>query len=1061
MKFRVSAWAIRNPVPVAILFIALAIAGLVAYGKLPIKQYPSIQFPAVNVTVTQSGAAPTEIENQITRPVENALSGISYVKHLNSTVDLGVSSTTIEFELGTDMQKATDDVRTAIDRVRVNLPAGIDPPLVQRIDIDSAPIITYAVSAPNMSDAEISWFIDDTVARTLQAQSGVAQVVRVGGVDREINVILNPDKMAAFGVTAPQVNAALRQFNTDEPGGRADVGGREQTVRVLGSAVTVAALRNAVVPAASHFVRLSDIAEVGDGQAEERGFARYNGAPVAAFQVNKTKDASDVAVETRVIDAVDALAKAHPDVRFTEIVSTVAETRASFSATVHVLLEGMALAALVVLVFLRDWRATAITAVAMPLSLIPTFAVMSLLGFSLNVITLLALTLVIGILVDDAIVEIENIQKRIEAGATPYRAALIGADSIGLAVVATTLTIVAVFLPVSFMPGVAGQFFKEFGLTVSVAVLFSLLAARFATPPLAAYFLQAAKNPQPKRPLGGFYRACLDWALHHKWLAALAGGAVFFASIGLAAFLPTGFQPISDSGYFYLQMEGPPGVTRAGMSRAVDEATALLRRQPDVQGVFAQTGSSSGGSAFSGSSSELRNGTITVTLKRDRKHTTEQFKALIRPVLAAIPDVRITAQGEWGSAEVNMVLGSEDPAALDRAELELEKEMRTLPQIADVRTSPPPAGPELQIRPKAAQAARVDVTTQAIAEILRVATIGDIDANVAKFSEGERRIPIRVRLSENARGDLGALARLEVPTGGGRTASLGSVADLSFSAGPARIIRYGRRREVIVQADLNGTTLGQALGAISKLPVMQHLPAGVTRANIGDAEAMAELFSGMLGALLSGIGLIVGVLALLFRSFFKPIIILAALPLCLVGAVIGLLAGRMEIDMPAMIGFLMLMGLAAKNSILLVEFAIEEERAGVERFEALLNACRERARPIIMTTMAMAAGMLPTALGLGQGSEFRQPMAVAVIGGLISSTALSLVLVPVVYEFVDDFELWIKPLLSRFVTPRRPGDDAPIDETPEPRGGPEAGLEPAAKPAVKPVRRPTLNPVTD
>jgi HAE1 family hydrophobic/amphiphilic exporter-1 len=1025
---RISAWAIRNPIPVAIMFIALAIAGLAAYGRLPIKHYPNIQFPAVNVTVTQSGAAPAEMENQITRPVENALAGVEYVKHISSAVSLGSSSTSIEFELGTDMQKATDDVRTAIDRERVNLPPGIDPPLIQRIDIDSAPILTYSVSAPNMSDAGVSWFIDDTVARRLQAESGVAQVARVGGADREINVILDPDKMAAFGVTAPQANDALRQFNTDEAGGRADVGQREQTIRVLGSATTVDTLRNTVIPAAGHFVRLSDIAEVGDGEAEQRGFARFNGKPVVAFQVNKTKDSSDVLVEDRVVKAIDQLAKTHPGVKFTKIVSTVEETRHSFTATVHVLLEGMALAALVVLLFLRDWRATAITAIAMPLSLIPTFAVISLLGFSLNVITLLALTLVIGILVDDAIVEIENIQKRIEAGQTPYRAAIIGADSIGLAVVATTLTIVAVFLPVSFMPGIPGQFFKEFGLTVSVAVLFSLLAARFATPPLAAYFLKPSKHPQPRKPLSGLYRAALDWALTHKWLSVALGGLVFVLAIVLAGFVPTGFQPIGDPGYFYLQMEGPPGVTRAGMDRAVSQATALLLKQPDVQSVFAQTGSSSGGGGFGGSGgSDLRDGTITVSLKENRALKTDAFKHMIRPSLRDIPDIRITTQGNFGSADVNIVLGSDNPVVLDKTELELEHEMRGLHEISNVRPSPPPAGPELEIRPKPAEAARLNVNAQALAQILRIATIGDIDANVAKYSEGERRIPIRVRLAEDARGDLGALERLQVPTSGGKTTALSSVADLSFQAGPARIIRYQRQREVVVEADLNGASLGQATKAVNNLPIMRHLPAGVKQANIGDVEAMVELFSGMIMALLSGIGLIFGVLILLFKSFFKPIIILAALPLCLVGAVVGLLVGHMEIDMPAMIGFLMLMGLAAKNSILLVEFAIEDERAGQTRTQALMNACRERARPIIMTTMAMAAGMLPTALGLGQGSEFRQPMAIAVIGGLISSTALSLVLVPVVYEFVDEFENWITPKFAKFVTPKAPGDDAPFE----------------------------------
>ena len=701
MNFRISAWAIRNPIPVALMFIALTIAGLVAYGKLPIKHYPNIAFPAVNVSVTQNGAAPSEMENQITRPVENAIAGITNVKHVQSTVTLGSSQTFIEFELGTDMQKATDDVRTAIDRVRQDLPASIDAPQITRVDVDSAPILTYAVSSRTLSVVDLSWFVDDTVARTLQAEKGVAQVGRVGGADREVNVILDPDKMAAFGVTAPQINDALRQYNTDEAGGRANVGSQEQTVRVLGSGATVDDIRNTTIPVAGHFIQLGDVAQVGDGSAEQRGFARLNGQPTVAFQVNKTKESSDVQVEARVKAAVDKLAKAHPEVQITPVVSTVLETRNSFTATVHVLLEGMALAALVVLLFLRDWRATAITAFAMPLSLIPTFACMALFGFSLNVITLLALTLVIGILVDDAIVEIENIQKRIEAGQTPYRAALIGADSIGLAVVATTATIVAVFLPVSFMPGIPGQFFKEFGLTVSVAVLFSLVVARFATPPMAAYFLKPSKHATPRKPLGGFYKKSLDWALDHKWLSAVFGGVVFFASlVVMAVFLPKGFQPISDSGYFYLQMEGPPGVTRDGMDKAVRQVTDLLLRQPDVQTVFAQTGSSSGGGGFGGpGGSDLRDGTVTVVLKENRAHKTDAVKKIIQPLLRQIPDVRVNTQGNFGSADVNIVLSSEDDKALDASQLELEKEMRTLKQVSDVRPSPRQQAPNSSFGP--------------------------------------------------------------------------------------------------------------------------------------------------------------------------------------------------------------------------------------------------------------------------------------------------------------------------------------------------------------------------
>ena len=1029
MKFRVSAWAIRNPIPAAILFIALAIAGLSAYAQLPIKHFPNITFPAVEVIVTQSGAAPAEMETQISRPVEDSLSGISYVKHIVSTVSLGQSNTMIEFELGTDMQKATDDVRTAIDRERVNLPPGIDPPLVERLDIDTAPILTYAISAPNLSDTALSWFVDDTVARTLQAQDGVAQVSRVGGADREINVILDPDKMAAFGVTAPQVSQALLQFNTDEAGGRANVGQREQTVRVLGSAATVDALRGTVIPTTSRYVRLSDVAEVGDGEAEERGFARFDGRPVVAFQVNKTRDSSDVAVEDRVIKAVTLLAKQHPEVRFTKIVSTVDETRNSFTATEHVLLEGMALAALVVLIFLRDWRATLITAIAMPLSLIPTFAVMKLLGFSLNVITLLALTLVIGILVDDAIVEIENIEKRIEQGETPYRASLIGADSIGLAVVATTATIVVVFTPVSFMGGIVGQYFREFGLTVAISVIFSLIVARLLTPLLSAYFLKPRAHLQPRRPLGGVYRWTLDKAMRHRWIASGIAGVVVVASFALMAGRPTGFTPIDNPGYLYISLEGPPGSTRPEMIANVERVTRLLQGQPDTQAVYAQVGVGNN----SGEGQDINNASLTVVLKPARHLSTDGYKKSIRPLLRQLPDVRATLAGGGfdSNADVETVLSSQNGPALEHAQLELMRQMRTLPQISDVRPSPMPAGPELVVRPKPDEAARLGVTSDALAQVLRIATIGDIDANVAKFSEGERRIPIRVRLPETARYDLSTLSQLQVPTTGGGSTPLSSVADLSFEAGPGRLVRYGRERQVSVQADLNGVSIGTALKAVNGLPALKHLPADVHKPAYGDAEVLGELISGFLIAILSGVGLIYAVLVLLFKSFFKPIIIMATLPLSLAGAAVALQVTGLEIDLPVFIGLLMLFGIAAKNSILLVEFAIEDERAGQSRWEALHNACRERARPIVMTTIAMIAGMLPTAIGFGQGSEFRRPMAIAVIGGLVSSTALSLVMVPVIYTFVDQLELWLRPKFKRFITAKAPGDDAPIREDEE------------------------------
>ncbi len=1031
MSVQVSAWAIRNPIPVVLLFILLTVAGVVAYLQLPVKQFPNVAFPIVTVTVTQNGAAPSEIENQITRLVENAVTSVAGVKHISSTATLGTSSTVIEFDLHSDMQKAADDVRTAIERTRVQLPPGIDPPTVQRVDLDSQPILTYAVSAQGMTANDLSWFIDNTVSRALQAQSGVAQVLRIGGAEREINVVLDPERMAALDVTAPQVNAALFAFSSDDPGGRANVGGLEQTIRVIGSARDIAAIRNLTIPVQGRYVRLSDIAEVGDGQSEVRGFARLDGRPVTAVQVSKTKDVSDVTVEDRVDAAIASLAKAHPDVRFVKIVSTVESTRRAFSATQHVLIEGVLLAVGVVFLFLRNWRATLIAAAAMPLSLIPTFAVMSALGFSLNNITLLALTLVIGILVDDAIVEIENIEKRIEGGATPYRAALVGADAIGLAVIATTATIIAVFAPVSAMPGQPGQFFKEFGLTVAVAVTFSLVVARLLTPLMAAYFLKPLGE---RARTGGISRLhplharVLDWALAHRWISALIGGFLFLFALFLATFLPVGFQPKADPGYLYIQVQGPPGAGRDDMEQAVGRATRLLLTEPDVARVFAQVGSTGGGF---GGASDLRDGTITVILNHRRSMTTDAFSQMIRPRLSAVPDVRFSNQGSFGQAPVSVVLAGENGAALERVQTQLLREMRSLKQVSDPRAAPPPPGPELVVRPRPAEAARLNVDSRTLAQVLRVATIGDIDANVAKFSEGERRLPIRVRVPERARTSLDTIMALRVPTIDGRTTPLSSVAGVSFQAGPGKIVRYDRERRVSVEADLaEGFVIGDALAAVAKLPVMKHLPAGVHLASEGASEQIRDLFGGFVIAIVSGIGLTFAVLVLLFKGFFKPAVIMGALPLCLLGAFASLLLFGFALDLPALIGLLMLMGLCAKNSILLVEFAIEDERAGQSMGEALRNACAERTRPIVMTTVAMAAGMLPTALGLGEGSEIRQPMAIAVIGGLISSTLLSLIMVPVIYEIVDSFEQRLRPRLARLVTPRQPGDDDPLPDEP-------------------------------
>ncbi len=1030
MNLRISSWAIRNPIPVVVVFVLLTIAGLMAYSRLPVKQFPNIAFPAVIVTVVQEGTAATEMENQVTRLVENSVATLAGIDNLQSNVSLGVSTTFVQFEIGTDLQKAKDDVQSRVDQIRIELPQGIEPPTITAPDFSGGTLMTFAVSAPEMSPSELSWFIDDRISRELQAVRGVGQVQRVGGADREINVTLDPVRMAALGVIAADVNGAMRSYYRNYGGGRAEVGGAETTLRVIGESVDVDGIRDLQIPLRNgSYVRLSDVADVGDGIGEVRGFARLNGRPVAGFNIVKVDTASEVDVQNGVFAGIEKLEAENPGLEITKIFSMTDDTLANFHATQAVLIEGMILAALVVFLFLRDWRATLIAAAAMPLSLIPTFFFIQLLGFSLNVVTLLALTLVIGILVDDAIVEIENIQKRTLAGQTPFRASLEGADAIGLAVVACTAAIVVVFLPVSFMPGIPGQFFIEFGITVAIAVSFSLAVARFVTPLMCAYFMKTPKHTHDARKLPAFYEVPLKWCLKHRFFTFFViGTGSFAAMVAAVATLPQGFIPTEDPGYIQFKIDAPPGTTVSQMQRAADDLNELLLAQPDTEDVFISVGGGGNASGNGVTGGGLTSGTAYLVMVDHHEMSTEELKQHIRPQLKQIPDVRITALmtgGGPGGADVNILLTSDDGDLLEETQLALLREMRALDEINNPRLSPAPPGPELVIRPKAGEASRLNVSTDAIAQVARIATTGDINANTPKFSEGEQRLPIRVRLPTETRSNLAELAQLRVPTLDGRSTTLGAVADISFEAGPGNITRLERKRSAAVEADFApGITSGQATSAVGATETMMNLPEGVERSRIGNEQAEAEMFGGIIVALLSGVALIFSVMVLLFKSVFRPVTILMSLPLCFLGAFVALHIAGMEVSMPVMIGCVLLLGVAAKNSILLVEFAIEAEEHTSSTYEAILEACRERARPIVMTTVAMSAGMLPTALGLGEGAGFRQPMAVAVIGGLISSTVLSLIIVPAIYSIVDSVDRWVRPRAGRLATPLTEDDKA-------------------------------------
>jgi len=1002
MAMNISAWSIRNPLPSVVFSIILLVLGWVSFTKLAVTRLPSADIPVISVAVSQFGAAPAELEAQVTKTIEDGVSGVEGVRHISSSITDGLSLTTIQFALETNTDRALNDVKDAVTRVRANLPQNVNEPLIQRVDVIGLPIVTYAAISPGKTPEQLSYFVDDVVKRALQGVRNVAQVERIGGVEREILVSLDADRLQAAGLTAVDVSHRLRGTNVDLAGGRAEIGKNDQAIRTLAGAKTLNDLAGTMIslPTGGE-VRLDDLGTVTDTIADRRTFARFNGEPVVALGIKRSKGASDVVVAAAVQKRIDALKIAHPDVDLKLIDTSVEFTKGNYEAAISTLFEGAILAVVVVLLFLRDFRATIIAAISLPLSIFPAFWAMDILGFSLNLVSFLAITLSTGILVDDAIVEIENIVRHMRMGKSPYRAALEAADEIGLAVIAISLTIIAIFAPASFMSGIAGQFFKQFGITVSVQVFFSLLAARFVTPVLAAYFLKdhAHDDPPPGRVLKAYTRL-VTWSVRHYLITVLIGFGIFAASIWSITLLPQGFLPAQDTARSLLAMELPPGSQLAYTEKVTEEIVARLRKRPEVRNVFVDGGRVPPGTF------EVRRAALIInyTPKTERKITQRRLELEISLELENVPDIRFWFLDENGLRAISLVVTGVDSNIVSNVASELANQMKRIPLIANVISETSLDRPELRIQPRADLAARLGVSTESLSETIRVATIGDVGPALAKFDAGDRQVPIRVQLEDGARGDLQILEQLRVPLGGGRGGvPLSVVADIKLDQGPTSINRYDRERQATVAADLVGTAaLGDATKKINELPVMKSLPKGVSVNPSGDAESLNELSSGFATAITTGLMMVYAVLVLLFGTFLQPITILFSLPLSIGGAIAALLVTGKQLTTPVWIGILMLMGIVTKNAIMLVEFAVESIREGKPRDEAIIDAGMKRARPIVMTTIAMAAGMMPSALAVGAGGEFRSPMALAVIGGLLFSTVLSLVFVPAMFMMMDD-----------------------------------------------------------
>ncbi|APE27576.1 efflux RND transporter permease subunit [Aurantiacibacter gangjinensis] len=1150
---QISAWSIRNPIVPILAFIALMIAGIMSFQQMDIQDNPDIEFPVVIVSISQPGAAPPEVENQITQRVEAAVQTLDGVENIRSTASEGNTFTVIEFAIGTDIAEAVNEVKSEIDNIRGELPDGILEPRVFKELTSSQPIVSFGVSADDMTLEQLSWFIDDTVTKELLTVNGLAEVSRSGGVDREILVILDPARMQSLGVTASQVNGALRQLNINAAGGQAEIAGSRQSVRVLGNAEDAYELSQTQIPlGGGRTVKLADIATVQDAFGEVNTIAKVNGRQVVTFSITRARGESDVRVYDGAVEALERVQEANPGITFTRLFTSVDYTKDQYESSMALLIEGAVLAVFVVFLFLRDWRATIIAAIAIPLSAIPTFYFMEAwFGFSLNTLSLLALGLVAGVLVDDAIVEIENIVRHMRMGKSAYQASIDAADEIGLPVVATTFCIVAVFLPVGLMPGISGQFFQNFGITVVVAVLMSLAVARMITPMAAAYFLKAkghavhGEGPMMDRymrvlrwsldtrafaaarerighvgpsrllPIVGFVVAAFvllifiagdlgvlpessstealsdeesatsgPWWAYFVWPVLFGLGAYIAASIlamivglmvsltsargslfarraryraarfldhrvwmmlvGVASLaltviiagsLPTQFFPDNDSDFSRVSINMVPGTTLEQTEAVVDQVAARLSEEQEVAIAL--------GIANEGS------GRISLVLRDDRARSSLDFERELTPVLQDIPDARVNFQNNQGGGggtgrAISIMLSGSDPELLFETANSLVEQMETIDGAVAPRIDYDLQRPELLIEPREDLAASLGVTTAALSQTIRIATLGDIDQNAARFSLSDRQIPIRVRLAEGDRRNLSTIRNLPVQTANGGSVPLSRVAEISLGMGPTSIERVNQNRRVFVGLDIGpDAARGDVRSAIDNLPIMQNLPTGVSNSPVGADEWQIDLINNFITAVITGFFLVFAVLVLLYRRVVSPLVNMTSLLLAPLGGFVALyVAGwitgvgtgdfsPLPISMPVFIGMLMLLGIVAKNSILLIDFAIEEMEAGANKLAAIIEAGHKRAQPIVMTTVAMTAGMVPTALSLTGDSAWRAPMGTVVIGGLLLSTVLTLLIVPAGFSLADGLEKKLGPWLRERLLTYKPGDENITGQEPQ------------------------------
>jgi HAE1 family hydrophobic/amphiphilic exporter-1 len=1006
--------SIRRPVFATVMVGVLAVFGVWAYPKIPIDMFPEVEFPIVTVTAVYPGADPETIESRVVDKLEEAISTVNGIKVMRSTSMENVGLVFIQFELERRADQAVQDVRDKVSGALKNLPKDLEPPIVERIDINAAPIMALALAGP-MEKRDLTALAKDVVKQRLQALNGVGGVDIIGGQEREFHVWIDPQRLESYGLAVGDVAQAMLAQNVEIPGGRLDVGRNELSIKTRGQVFSARELGNIIITAAAGApVRIADVARVEDGAEEHRSYATLNGKSSVTLLVRKQSGANTVDVSHKVHQAVDKLRERLPkDVTISIPNDSAVFTENMINDVKFDLVYGAVLAILIIMFFLHDWRATMISALALPVSVIATFAFIQAMGFTLNLMTMLALSLSIGILIDDAIVVIENIHRHLEMGKPPMRAAAEATGEIGLAVMATTASILAVFVPVATMKGIIGRFFVQFGLTVAFAVSVSLFVAFTLTPMMSSRFLRThtGKGPLARAierflaAIEGGYRAVLGAALRQRALTVLVAIVVFVASILLVFVVPKEFMPTEDRSMFLVKVELPTGSALA-VNEAFSESIATkIRSINGVKDTLVTIGGTS--------QSEINRSEIQVNLVPKKKRAFSQLQVMDyvrkefpswtprRDVAVAVEPVQMIGGG--GSAFRSSVLQfnvrGRDYAEISKATDELVAWMKTQPGFVDVDVSYRGGKPEVAINIDRDRAADLGVPVAAIASTVRSLMAND---KVTEITADGQRWDVRLKLDEVFRQKAADLLAFKVRSTTGQLVSMSSLVSIADGTGPAKIDRQNRQRQITVYANLNGKALGQAVTE-TEIAAKSKVPSSMVTDWAGMGDVMRESFGYLFGALILAIIIVYLVLAAQFESFLHPFTIMLSLPLSMVGALGAIALAHQPINIMTMIGIILLMGLVTKNAILLVDYTNTLRRQGKNRRDALLAAGPVRLRPILMTTGAMIFGMMPVAVGLSEGGEMRAPMAIAVIGGLITSTMLTLVVVPVAYDIIDGF----------------------------------------------------------